>query len=80
MDDYVEKTADDRVTVVQNAKADPTVLVDTHWENADRAHAFSDAYGKFLRGRGLEPKIALDGVRVRAAYGSDAKLVESFIR
>jgi hypothetical protein len=71
---------DDRVTVVQNAKSDPTVLVDTHWENADRAHAFSDAYAKFLRGRGLEPKIALDGVRVRAGYGSDAKLVESFVR
>ena len=28
----------------------------------------------FLRGRGLEPKIALDGMRVRAAYGADAKL------
>jgi len=71
---------DDRVTVVQALKSDPTVLVDTHWENAERARAFSDAYGKFLRGRGLEPKIALDGLRVRAAYGADAKLVESFIR
>ncbi|HEX3578860.1 MAG TPA: hypothetical protein VHY33_09885 [Thermoanaerobaculia bacterium] len=71
---------DDRVTVVQNAKSDPTVLVDTHWENAERALAFSDAYGKFLRGRGLEPKMALDGLRVRAAYGADAKLVESFVR
>jgi hypothetical protein len=71
---------DDRVTVVQNVKCDPTVLVDTHWENADRAHAFRDAYAAFLRGRGLEPKIALDGVRVRAAYGADAKLMESFVR
>jgi hypothetical protein len=71
---------DDRVTVVQNVKGDPTVLVDTQWENAGRALAFRDAYTKFLRGRGLEPKIALDGVRVRAAYGADAKLVESFIR
>ncbi|HEY4640419.1 MAG TPA: hypothetical protein VII75_03675 [Thermoanaerobaculia bacterium] len=71
---------DDRVTVVQNMKCDPTVLVDTRWESADRARAFSDAYGKFLRGRGLAPKIALDGVRVRAAYGADAKLVESFVR
>ena len=71
---------DDRVTVVQNGKFDPTVLVDTHWENAERARTFSDAYGKFLHGRGLEPKIALDGLRVRAAYGADAKLVESFIR
>jgi hypothetical protein len=71
---------DDRVTVVQNPKCDPTVLVDTLWENADRAVAFRDAYAKFLRARGLEPKIALDGVRVRAAYGADAKLVESFVR
>jgi len=71
---------DDRVTVVQNLKCDPTVLVDTHWENTDRAHAFRDAYAAFLRGRGLEPKIALDGVRVRAAYGADAKLMESFVR
>jgi len=71
---------DDRVTVVREPKSDPTVLVDTHWENAERAAAFRDAYGAFLRGRGLEPKIALDGVRVRAAYGADAKLVESFLR
>jgi hypothetical protein len=46
----------------------------------DRAHAFRDAYAAFLHGRGIEPKIALDGVRVRAAYGADAKLVESFVR
>jgi hypothetical protein len=71
---------DDRVTVAQNIDCDPTVLVDTRWENADRAKAFRDGYAAFLRGRGLEPKIALDGVRVRAAYGADAKLVESFIR
>jgi len=71
---------DDRVTVVRDPKSDPTVLVDTRWENAERAAAFRDAYAAFLRGRGLEPKIALDGVRVRAAYGADAKLVESFLR
>ncbi|MEA2337893.1 MAG: hypothetical protein QOE82_1900, partial [Thermoanaerobaculia bacterium] len=71
---------DDRVTVAQNVACDHTVLVDTRWENADHARAFRDAYAAFLRGRGLEPKLALDGVRVRAAYGADAKLVESFIR
>ena len=71
---------DDRVTVAQNVDCDPTVLVDTRWETADRAKVFRDAYAVFLRGRGLEPKIALDGVRVRAAYGADAKLVESSIR
>jgi hypothetical protein len=71
---------DDRVTVVQNVNCDPTVLVDTHWENAGRARAFSDAYAKFLRGRGLNPKVAVEGGRVRAAYGADTKLVESFVR
>lgn len=71
---------DDRVTVTQDVQCDPTVLVETRWENADRAKAFRDAYAEFLRGRGVEAKIALDGVRVRAAYGADAKLVESFIR
>jgi hypothetical protein len=71
---------DDRVTVVQNVECDPTVLVDTHWENADFARAFRDAYSAFLLGRGLEPKLVLDGLRVRAAYGADAMLVESFVR
>jgi hypothetical protein len=71
---------DDRVTVVQNVNCDPTVLVDTHWENAGRARAFSDAYAKFLRGRGLNPKVAVEGGRVRVAYGADVKLMESFIR
>ena len=71
---------DDRVTVTQNLQCDPTVLVETHWENADRAKAFRHAYASFLGGRGLEALLALDGTRVRAAYGADAKLMESFIR
>jgi hypothetical protein len=56
------------------------VLVETHWESADRAKAFRDAYATFLGGRGLDALLALDGTRVRAAYGADAKLMESFIR
>lgn len=71
---------DDRVTVTQNLHCDPTVLVDTHWESAAQACAFRDAYVAFLRGRGLEPSVALDGTRVRAAYGADARLMESFVR
>src|SRR5438270_777640 len=71
---------DDRVTVVQNLKCDPTVLVDTHWENAGRARTCSVPWAAFLRYCGSKPEITLDGVRVRAAYGADAKLVESFIR
>jgi hypothetical protein len=71
---------DDRVTVTQNLQCDPTVLVETRWENADRARTFRDAYTNFLRGRGLDALLALDGTHVRAAYGADTKLMESFIR
>jgi len=44
------------------------------------AKAFRDAYATFLGGRGLDALLTLDGTRVRAAYGADAKLMESFIR
>jgi hypothetical protein len=71
---------DDRVVVTQNLQCYPTVLVETRWENADRAKAFRDAYASFLGGRGLDALLTLDGTRVRAAYGADAKLMESFIR
>ena len=71
---------DDRVTVTQNLQCDPTVLVETRWENAGRAQVFRDAYAGFLRDRGVIARIALDGVRVRAAYGADAKLMETFLR
>ncbi len=71
---------DDRVTVAQDIHCDPTVLVDTHWENAARARAFRDAYVAFLDGRGLAPRVALDGTRVRVAYGADVKLIDSFVR
>lgn len=69
----------DRVTVVQNVACEPTVLVDTTWENAAHARTFRDAYSAFLRGRGLVPRFALEGSRVKAAYGADEKLMESFI-
>ena len=71
---------DDRVTVAQNLQCEPTVLVDTHWEDAAHARTFRDAYGAFLLKRGIEAQVALDGTRVRAAYGPDEKLMESFIR
>jgi hypothetical protein len=70
---------DDRVTVAQNVQCEPTVLVDTKWDDAAHARAFRDAYAAFLRGRGIEPRVALDGSRVKAAYGADETLMESFI-
>jgi hypothetical protein len=71
---------DDRVTITQNLQCDPTVLVDTRWESVAQARAFRDAYVAFLHGRGIEPRVALDGTRVKAAYGADVTLMESFAR
>ncbi|MEA2162543.1 MAG: hypothetical protein QOK37_670 [Thermoanaerobaculia bacterium] len=71
---------DDRVTVAQNVACEPTVLVDTTWENAAHARAFRDAYTAFLQGRGITARVSIDGSRVKAAYGADAELMESFIR
>jgi hypothetical protein len=71
---------DDRVTVAQDLRCDPTVLVDTHWDTAGHARTFRDAYATLLQGHGLNPRIALDGLRVRAAYGADKKMMEAFIR
>jgi hypothetical protein len=71
---------DDRVTVVQDLRCDTTVLVDTQWQDVAHARTFRDAYDAFLRKRGLDPRVALDGSHVKAAYGADDKLMESFLR
>ncbi|HXH90551.1 MAG TPA: hypothetical protein VNN25_03145, partial [Thermoanaerobaculia bacterium] len=71
---------DDRVTVTQNLHCDTTVLVDTQWQDVAHARAFRDAYDAFLRKRGLDPQVAVDGSHVKAAYGADDKLMESFLR
>jgi hypothetical protein len=71
---------DDRVVVAQNAHCEPTVLVDTRWQDATHARTFRDAYAAFLRSRGLDPHVALDGARVKVAYGADTALAESFVR
>lgn len=67
---------DDRVLVLRNG----TVLADTTWENAARATAFRDAYVKFLRDRGIEPRMAADGTRLRIAYGTDKRAIEDFLK
>jgi hypothetical protein len=71
---------DDRVTVTQNLQCDATVLVDTKWQDIAHARTFRDAYDAFLHKRGLDAQVTLDGTRVRAAYGADDKLMESFLR
>ncbi len=64
--DAVSGWVDDRVIV----NRDGSVVADTRWESAERATAFRDAYVAFLRGRGLEPRVTVDGARVRVAYDS----------
>ena len=47
---------------------DNRVQIETEWENDQRADAFARAYESVLKKRGIEPKIARNGVRVSASY------------
>ncbi|HEX2060994.1 MAG TPA: hypothetical protein VHK90_09660, partial [Thermoanaerobaculia bacterium] len=47
---------------------DGRVQIDTLWESPERAKAFADAYAAFLKGRGIEAKIAHEGASVKASY------------
>jgi hypothetical protein len=71
---------DDRVTIVQNAVCEPTVLVETRWESEQQALAFRDAYVKFLHDAEVEPRVAVRGSAVDLGYGADAALIERFVR
>ena len=71
---------DDRVQVAVNAKNEPTVLVETKWDSPDNANAFATAYEKFLRGRGFaDARVKRTGAIVKAAYGAEKGLVESYL-
>lgn len=69
----------DRVTVAVDEKGAPTVLVETKWESAGRALVFAEAYEKFLRGRGITPRVRRDGAVVKVAYGADKALQEQYL-
>jgi hypothetical protein len=72
---------DDRVTVAQDDHCQPTVLVETKWQDEKHARTFRDAYVAFLRKRGLEPLVAAGGgTTVKVAYGFDDALMEQFTR
>ncbi|HEX6100363.1 MAG TPA: hypothetical protein VF432_28880 [Thermoanaerobaculia bacterium] len=47
---------------------DLRVQIDTEWESEQRADAFARAYESALTKRGLQPKIARDGMKVSASY------------
>ena len=40
----------------------------TKWESPERANAFADAYGAFLKKRGVDAKIAKNGAEVTTTY------------
>jgi hypothetical protein len=67
----------DRVAILRGAS--PTVLAETKWESPERAAAFATAYESFLKKRGIDARVVRDGATVKAAYGPDAKAIESFI-
>ena len=62
--DAAQGWRNDRVVVHQDGR----VEVDTDWDDAERATKFAAAYQAFLKGRGIEAKVARDGAKVRASY------------
>lgn len=54
----------DRVLVSRNGR----VQVETTWESPERATAFADAYGAFLKKRGVEAVVKHDGADATATY------------
>ncbi|HEY2828715.1 MAG TPA: hypothetical protein VGJ88_01255 [Thermoanaerobaculia bacterium] len=69
----------DRVTIAQDAFCNPTVLVETRWESAERAAAFRTAYAEFLKKEKVGAEVRTKGNEVDVAYGADPALVERFI-
>jgi hypothetical protein len=70
---------DDRVQIAQTDACEPTVLAETRWSSAESARAFRDAYMAFLHERGVAARAAIEGERVRVAYGADAALIAKFL-
>lgn len=59
---------DDRVTITQDERCNPSVLVETKWESPERAKAFRDAYVAFLEKRNVAPWVTGDGTTVNVTY------------
>ena len=70
----------DRVTIVQDAACNPTVLIETSWESGEAAERFLHAYMDVLDARGVGYLHWRDEGDVRVAYGFDLPLMERFIR
>jgi len=70
----------DHVTIALNSGCEPTVLVETRWESSTAAQRFRDAYVDALDARGVGTYAAVDGGRVRVAYGNDLALARRFVQ
>jgi hypothetical protein len=65
---------DDRVTIVQDASCQPTVLAETEWDDAAHAAVFLAAYRTFLEEQGIPAMFLQQGPRVKISYGADREL------
>jgi hypothetical protein len=54
-------------------------LAEVRWNSEERARAFRDAYVAFLHERGVAARAAVEGERVRIAYGADDALIAKFL-
>lgn len=68
----------DRVSISQDERCDPTVLVETKWESPARASAFREAYAALLHDD-QTARVVQEGSVVRAAYGADLALIDSYL-
>ncbi len=70
---------DDRVQIAQSDACEPTVLAEVRYSSEASARAFRDAYVAFLHERGVAARAAVEGERVRIAYGADDALIAKFL-
>ena len=69
----------DRVTIAQNERCDPTVLVETKWDTPRQAIDFRNAYEAFLKQEKVDAQFATRGNEIDVAYGADDALIDRFI-
>lgn len=77
--DHAKGWKGDRVTIAQDERCEPTVLVETKWESPQRAADFRDAYAAFLKKEKLDASVVAHGNQVDAAYGADLGLIDRFM-
>ena len=67
------------MTIAQNERCDPTVLVETKWDTPRQAIDFRNAYEAFLKQEKVDAQFATRGNEIDVAYGADDALIDRFI-